>query len=66
MIKPSRTEWSRLAQLKDGEIDTTDISALTEKFFRQAELRLPFKQAVTIQLDPVYRPDPMIKPTVSS
>ncbi|MFF5865820.1 BrnA antitoxin family protein [Pseudomonas sp. NPDC012596] len=51
MIKSSKTDWSRLAQMDDKDIDTSDIPALDEAFFQQAELRVPAKQAVTIRLD---------------
>ncbi|CAM3584696.1 hypothetical protein CCOS865_03784 [Pseudomonas reidholzensis] len=51
MTKPSKTDWSHLAQQDDPEIDTSDIPELGEAFFRQAELRVPAKQTVTIRLD---------------
>jgi len=51
MIKSSKTDWSRLAQMDDKDIDTSDIPELDEAFFQQAELRVPAKQAVTIRLD---------------
>ena len=49
--KTSRTDWKRLAAMKDREIDTSDIAELGDDFFRNAELRVPPKQAVTIRLD---------------
>jgi len=33
MIKSSKTDWSRLAQMDDKDIDTSDIPALDEAFF---------------------------------
>ncbi|MDI9777561.1 MULTISPECIES: BrnA antitoxin family protein [Pseudomonas] len=51
MTKASKTDWSRLAQQSDEEIDTSDIPELGEDFFREAELRVPAKQTVTIRLD---------------
>ncbi|RCL28769.1 3-oxoacyl-ACP synthase [Pseudomonas sp. AFG_SD02_1510_Pfu_092] len=51
MTKSSRTDWSRLARQDDKDIDTSDIPELDQNFFRQAELRVPAKQAVTIRLD---------------
>ncbi|MFF7061308.1 BrnA antitoxin family protein [Pseudomonas sp. NPDC008258] len=51
MTKSSKTDWNRLARQDDKHIDTTDIPELDEEFFRQAELRVPAKQAVTIRLD---------------
>jgi len=40
-----------LAQQSDRDIDTSDIPELGEDFFREAELRVPAKQTVTIRLD---------------
>ncbi|HGY9638801.1 TPA: BrnA antitoxin family protein [Pseudomonas putida] len=51
MTKSSRTDWSRLARQDDKDIDTSDIPVLDQDFFRQAELRVPAKQTVTIRLD---------------
>lgn len=51
MSKPSKTDWKRLAEKDDRDIDTSDIPALDDQFFRRAELRLPTKQPVTIRLD---------------
>ncbi len=39
--KTSRTDWDRLASMKDDEIDYTDIPPLTDAFFDKATLRLP-------------------------
>ena len=51
MTKASKTDWGRLARQEDKDIDTSDIPELDQDFFRQAELRVPAKQAVTIRLD---------------
>ncbi|MBK4995536.1 BrnA antitoxin family protein [Pseudomonas sp. S37] len=51
MTKSSRTDWNRLARQDDKDIDTSDIPELDQDFFRQAELRVPAKQTVTIRLD---------------
>ncbi|AVD91707.1 3-oxoacyl-ACP synthase [Pseudomonas sp. SWI36] len=51
MTKSSKTDWSRLARQDDKDIDTSDIPELDQDFFRQAELRVPAKQTVTIRLD---------------
>ncbi|MBF8645031.1 BrnA antitoxin family protein [Pseudomonas pudica] len=51
MTKESKTDWSRLARQDDQAIDTSDIPELDENFFREAELRVPAKQTVTIRLD---------------
>jgi len=51
MTNTSKTDWARLAQQDDKDIDTSDVPELDEDFFRQAELRVPAKQTVTIRLD---------------
>ena len=51
MTKTSRTDWGSLARQEDKDIDTSDIAELDQDFFRQAELRVPAKQTVTIRLD---------------
>ncbi|WP_175651016.1 BrnA antitoxin family protein [Pseudomonas sp. Marseille-P9899] len=51
MSKTSKTDWDRLARMDDKDIDTSDIPELGEAFFRNAQLRLPTKQAMTIRLD---------------
>jgi uncharacterized protein (DUF4415 family) len=51
MSKASKTDWDRLNQLKDEQIDTGDIPELGEDFFAQAQLHVPPKQAVTMRLD---------------
>ncbi len=51
MSKASKTDWERLAKLNDQDIDTSEIPELGEDFFRNAELRVPVKRAVTIRLD---------------
>jgi len=39
--KTSRTDWKRLASMKDDEIDYSDIPPLTDAFFDRAVLRSP-------------------------
>jgi uncharacterized protein (DUF4415 family) len=41
MSKASRTNWDRLEQMQDEEIDQTDIPALDERFFARARMYLP-------------------------
>lgn len=45
------SDWKRLAEMPDKDIDTSDIPELDDEFFRRAEVRLPQKQSVTIRLD---------------
>jgi uncharacterized protein (DUF4415 family) len=50
--KPTRTDWARLAQQDDDDIDTSDIPPLTEAFFARAKLMVPRDMIErTIQLD---------------
>jgi uncharacterized protein (DUF4415 family) len=50
--KRSRTNWAKIAALKDSEIDFSDIPELGRAFFMRAVLRLPEpKTAVTVRLD---------------
>ena len=51
MSKASKTDFKRLSKLKDKDIDTGDIPELGDDFFKNAELHVPAKQAVTIRLD---------------
>jgi hypothetical protein len=39
--KPSQTNWARIDQMTDEEIDTSDIPPLDDAFFAAAQLRLP-------------------------
>jgi uncharacterized protein (DUF4415 family) len=48
--KPSETNWARLSEMTDEEIDTSDIPPLDETFFANARLRMPEKK-VSITLD---------------
>ncbi len=50
--KPTRTDWERLIQQQDEDIDTSDIPLLTDAFFARAKLLLPRDIADrTIQVD---------------
>lgn len=51
MSKASKTDWKRLAKMKDKDIDTSDISELDEEFFKNAVVRMPAKKPVTLRLD---------------
>lgn len=51
MSKRSKTDWKRLAEMKDEDIDTSDIPELDDAFFENAELKIPKKQPVTLRLD---------------
>ena len=48
MQRTSRTDWDRLNQMADEEIDYADIPPLTDEFFARARLVLPN----AVELDP--------------
>lgn len=48
----SRTDWAALESMTDDNIDYSDIPPLTDKFFKNASLRIPSAQAQNmIQLE---------------
>jgi len=51
MNKASKTDWKRLAEMEDKDIDTSDIPELDDAFFQKAEIHVPPKQPVTLRLD---------------
>ncbi len=51
MNKTSNTDWERLAQVDDKDIDTSDIPELDDEFFKNAQLTVPSKQSVTLRVD---------------
>lgn len=38
--KPSQTDWARIDQMTDDEIDTSDIPPLDDAFFAAAQFRM--------------------------
>ena len=51
MNNTPRTDWKRLSEMDDKDIDTSDIPELDDDFFRRAEIRVPAKHPVTLRLD---------------
>jgi uncharacterized protein (DUF4415 family) len=51
MNKPSETDWKRVEEMTDEEIDTSDIPPLDESFFAKAKVRMPKRVSVTMQVD---------------
>jgi len=51
MSKVSKTDWKRLSEMKDEDIDTRDIAELDDEFFKKAKLRTPNKKSITIRVD---------------
>ena len=50
--KPSETNWARVSEMADDDIDTSDIPPLDETFFAHARLRVPGKKvSVTLDVD---------------
>jgi len=45
------TDWKQLAAMADKDIDISDIGEIGEDFFRQADIGVPPKKAVTMRLD---------------
>ena len=41
LVNSSETNWERVDQMTDDEIDTSDIPILDEAFFANARLRVP-------------------------
>jgi uncharacterized protein (DUF4415 family) len=52
LYKPSETDWARIDNMADEEIDTSDIPPLDDEFFTKAQWRMPKrKTAVTLSVD---------------
>ncbi len=51
MNKQSGTDWKRVDEMTDEEIDTSDIPPLDDNFFAKAKLRMPKQVSVTMRLD---------------
>lgn len=48
----SKTDWKRIDQMSDEEIDTSDIPPLDDSFFAAAQWRMPEKKIpVTLSVD---------------
>ncbi len=55
-LKPSKresqTDWAKVDELSDSDIDTSGTPPLDADFFKHAELRMPAKKkSVTVRLD---------------
>jgi uncharacterized protein (DUF4415 family) len=49
----SETDWQRVMNMADEDIDTSDIPELTDDFFKNARVRWPGnKKQLTLRLDP--------------
>ena len=48
MKRTSRTDWGRLNEMADEEIDYSEIPPLTDEFFARAKLILPN----SVEIDP--------------
>lgn len=47
----SATDWERIDDMADEEIDTSDIAPLDEAFFANARFQTPSKSTVTLSVD---------------
>jgi uncharacterized protein (DUF4415 family) len=50
MSNISKTDWNRIDEMTDEDIDTSDIPPLSEDFWVNAQLRLP-KDLVTVKVE---------------
>ena len=51
LSKPSETDWRRVSEMADEDIDTSDIPPLDDNFFAKAKLRMPRQISVTMRVD---------------
>ena len=52
-IRESRTDWNRLKETPDSNIDFFDVPELGKDFFSRAQVRMPKRKiAVSLRLDP--------------
>jgi uncharacterized protein (DUF4415 family) len=51
MNRKSETDWQRLAESDDADIDTDEIPELDDDFFERDRLQVPAKQPVTLRID---------------
>lgn len=50
--KKSKTDWDKLNNMSDSEINYSDIPKLNKSFFKNGELRMPkAKPRISIRLD---------------
>ena len=49
--KPLETNWAKVSEMADEEIDTSDIPPLDDAFFSKARLRMPEKVSITLNVD---------------
>ncbi len=50
--RKSQTNWEKVDNLADDQIDTSDIGPLDEDFFKHVELSIrPPKKSLTVRLD---------------
>ena len=50
--RESQTNWAKVDELSDSDIDTSGIPPLDADFFKHAELRMPAKKkSVAVRLD---------------
>ncbi len=51
--KTSQTDWDRVINMREEEIDYSDIPALGDDFFKNAQVHWPGnKKQLTLRLDP--------------
>lgn len=51
-IEQSKTDWKRIEDMRDEDIDYTDIPPLRDDFFKEAVVRWPEqKKQITLRID---------------
>ena len=52
-IRESRTDWNRLKDMPDSDIDFAEVPKLGKTYFAGAQVRMPKrKKSVSLRLDP--------------
>ena len=52
MKKPSETNWEKIDQMMDDDVDTSDIPPLDDDFFERSEWQMPEKKtSVVLSVD---------------
>ncbi len=51
MNNTSQTDWERIDEMMDEDIDTSDISPLSAEFWAKAKLRSPKQITTSVQID---------------
>jgi uncharacterized protein (DUF4415 family) len=51
-LTESKTDWVRLKEMTDSDIDTSDVPEIDKAFFKRTKIRLPHrKDSVSLRVD---------------